>query len=215
MKILNVKEQSINQNGRAIDLLIVTASDVAVENLNNELSDSILFEDMLYTGYTSVKTYSYNMASGLYTIELEKLPEIEQKIRELSNIVLINPDKMSLEEYKDYSIEQTKDYIDIKLRCGIVYDGQLYNACKDKQNLLANQLGLYMVNAQAGEPDELSWNTKDGVCIDGWSPDELRKLGNAMKAAAKPLQKKQQEAELRIKAAINREEIDIIMQEFM
>ena len=120
---------------------------------------------------------------------------------------------VNLDEIKQAAILRTKQWVERELEAGAEFNGEIYSASKEKQDLLYNQLGLYAMNLQAEIPDVLTWNTKGGVGMERAYHDLLT-LANALKAKAQPLVKKQQEAEIEINRAATAGEIEAVLEQF-
>lgn len=75
----------------------------------------------------------------------------------------------------------------------------LYNITKSKQALLSSQALMAQCAIQNGFPYEIKWNAVGERCEE-WTLPELMQLGFEIDARIKPLQAKQQDLELFLKA---------------
>ena len=111
------------------------------------------------------------------------------------------------------AIIKTKLWVEKTLNMPLEYNGKNYSVTLEKQNLLSAQLGMFMMNAQAGIAFPLSWNASGEPC-ESWTFEELLGLANAITAYVAPIVSKQQYAEININGAETYEQIQAILAEF-
>ena len=103
----------------------------------------------------------------------------------------------TLEEVKAEAVAKTRLLLANALDTPIPFNGKLYSVTLEKQNLLSAQLGLFGLNAQAGNPIPLTWNATGEPC-ESWKFEDLLTLSNTIAAYVKPLAQLQRDAEVDI-----------------
>ena len=143
---------------------------------------------------------------GLYRAKFDKK---KQKWTEAGS-----PPEPDIEQAKNQAILRTKQWVAAELEIPMKWtDGKYYSVTLEKQNLLSAQLGMYMMNAQTGQPITLQWNATGEPC-ELWEFEDLLALANDIKAYVTPIVMKQQKGEIQIKEAETYDEIIEILGNF-
>jgi hypothetical protein len=161
--------------------------------------------------------------SQIYTLAGKELDDLEQVIivesdsgMDIENITdTLDIDINSKKSEKEKAIVYTKKLLKHRLDEGMTWtNGKKYSITLEKQNLLSAQLGMYMINAQAGIEIPLTWNASGEPC-EPWTVENLCALANDISAIVSPLVSKQQYAEVKLNEAETNEEIEEILNEFV
>lgn len=154
-----------------------------------------------------------NVAEKHWIMKLAQLTETDKRLRMIVDTINKSPATMTLEEYKQARIEQSKDllnkYLDTHPLITAVKNNIFapYNATVDKQNLFMAQFVLYYFNTNAGIEDTMNWNEKGKPCTT-WTMEECVNFANSMKAYTKPLVSAQQQIEVDILALTSKADVE-------
>lgn len=154
-----------------------------------------------------------NLASNHWIMTVAQLTETDKELRRAVDAITKSPSTMTLQEYKEARIEQSKTLLEKYLN-----DHPLITSCKggifapysattDKQNLFIGQAVIYYFNYINEIPDTLTWNEKGKPCVP-WTMQEAILFMNAMKAYTKPLVSAQQQYEVDILALTTKAEVE-------
>ena len=146
-----------------------------------------------------------NTAANHWIMTVAQLTETDKELRRMVDTITQSPSTLTLQEYKEVRIEQSKTLLEKFLN-----DHPLISACKnnifapytattEKQNLFMNQCVTYYFNTVNHIEDTLMWNERGKPCT-VWTMEEALKFMNAMKAYTKPLVSAQQQYEVDILA---------------
>ena len=142
-----------------------------------------------------------NTAANHWIMTVAQLTETDKELRRMVDTITQSPSTLTLQEYKEVRIEQSKTLLEKFLN-----DHPLISACKnnifapytattEKQNLFMNQCVTYYFNTVNHIEDTLTWNERGKPCT-VWTMEEALKFMNAMKAYTKPLVSAQQQYEV-------------------
>lgn len=137
-----------------------------------------------------------------------KFKAIEEKLN-----TTVNEAAMTLDEYKEYRINQSKvaleEYLDKNPITSNVHGGKeaVYSITKEKQDLMSQQYLTYQIT-KAVDPEHaiLTWNERGGIC-EPWTEEEFVQLVMEIKAKVYPLVSYQQMLEKEIRESRDKEEI--------
>lgn len=142
-------------------------------------------------------------------------PTTDMQVDNLANYVgyVANPDSLSLADYKNYAINQSKtDLANYLLQHPLqsnVHKNTMksYAITENKQILLLMELVCAQQAAEFEIPYQPSWNASGEACTYDWTIDELKTLAFQINQVVKPLISYQQTVEEEI---INKNSIDEI-----
>jgi hypothetical protein len=199
---------------------------IAIYSDENALSEITIIDgdsnEYIYYDYTicislsltSVEsTTDIALAEKHWIMKLAQLTEIDKRLRQIVDTINKSPATMTLEEYKQARIDQSKallaKYLDTHPLITNVKNGIFapYSASTDKQNLFVAQFISYYFNTQAGIEDSMSWNEKGKPCT-AWTIEECIAFMNAMKLYTKPLVSAQQQYEVDLLALNTKAEVE-------
>lgn len=144
-----------------------------------------------------------------------KTPTADQQINGIADYVgyVFNPDGLSLIEYKNYAINNSKNelanYLLQHPLQSNVHKGEMksYAITENKQILLLLELTCAQQAQESEIPYQPSWNASGEACTYDWTIDELKTLAFQINQVVKPLISYQQTVEEEI---INKNSIDEI-----
>lgn len=157
----------------------------------------------------------------IYSVSLGK-PYIDNDVKAIKDYIgyVSNPEELSLEDYKKYSIKLSKDELENylfnnPLRSNVHgNEYKLYSITGNKQILLLMELSCAKEAEEASIPYQPSWNASGESCTYDWTIDELRRLAFEINAIVKQLVSYQQKLEEQINEKISIEEIKEIEFDF-
>lgn len=149
-----------------------------------------------YENEADAKLYGANR----WIMKLAQLTETDKQLRETVAKVTNSVAYMTLDEYKQSKIQQSKTDLETYLT-----NTPLISACKDgiyapytatteKQQLFVSQYASYSANKAAGIEDQMTWNERGKSCVP-WTDLECLTFMNDMKKYTKPLVSAQQHFE--------------------
>lgn len=178
-----------------------------------------------------VQPHMYMYRDGEFSLSPEYTkPESETKLEKLekdyqglfnnmtklsSTVYGVDPNKLTLEEYKTYLREKNnlalQDFLDKNPMQWT--DGKYYSASKEDQSLIINNFNAYQLQATAGIAGKLEWNSADSMCRE-FTVEEYCALMGSLYAYAKKMVKLCQWYKVKIINAITRDEIESIKLEY-
>ena len=188
------------------------------------LSDSVTNSEYIYYDYiirvflslTSVESTSDEdiaLSEKHWIMKLAQLTNTDKKLRQIVDTINKSPATMTLQEYKEAKIVQSKDLLQKYLNDHPLISNcknnifAPYNATSEKQNLFVSQFALYYFNTNAGIPDTMTWNECGKPCTE-WTVEECLVFMNAMKAYTRPLISAQQQYEVNLLALNTKAEVE-------
>lgn len=162
---------------------------------------------------TSVASGNEGIAEKHWIMKLAQLTETDKRLRMIVDTINKSPATMTLEEYKEARIEQTKQLLQKFFATHPLISNcknnifAPYNATSEKQNMFVAQFALYTFNKQAGIEDTMTWNECGKPCTI-WTDAECITFMNHMKAYTKPLVSAQQQYEVDILALNTKAEVE-------
>jgi len=114
---------------------------------------------------------------------------------------------------RESAIMTTKAMLSDALETPITVQDGNYSVTMEKQQLLATQLAMFMMNSQAGIPYELKWNQTGQECMP-WTFEQMIVLANVIDSYVKPLVSAQRSAEMALIQATTRDEIQDVMESY-
>lgn len=148
-----------------------------------------------------------------WIMKVAQLTEADKQFRQIVGVVAKSASYLSLEDYRDVKIDQSKQELEKFLKTNFLIssakDGIYapYSATTDKQNLFASQFALYMANTQAGIPDTMTWNEHGKSCVP-WEPEECLTFMNDLKRFTKPLVSAQQHFEVELNKMTSKSQLE-------
>jgi hypothetical protein len=162
---------------------------------------------------TTVKSDDDILASKHWIMKLAQLTETDKRLRMIVDTINKSPATMTLEEYKEARILQSKELLQKYMEKHPLISNcknnifAPYNATVEKQNMFSSQFALYFFNKQAGIEDAMTWNECNKPCT-VWTDEECLTFMNHMKAYTKPLVSAQQQYEVDIRALSTKAEVE-------
>ena len=151
----------------------------------------------------------------------ERLTRLETKMDKFVNQLNISlaepdPDKMSVDELKNYMILMTKknfsEYLEANPIKSSAHGSEDYYSCTaEKQTLLMSAIAIAQLHASVGDTNyKSSWNASGKPCTYDWTLQQLGMLAMELELFVHPLLSCQQIMESMIKAASTKEELNQI-----
>lgn len=220
----------VNYNG-AFSAIIKNDSIDEVEEAFSDTKEIVVINDIgqkvaTVTDYSGIKTISklpdyYVDDDGndraAIQISLNKM-DVNGRIKTLEDKVnnSVNEAAMTLDEYKEYRIEQSKtaleEFLEANPITSMAHGAKegVYSITKEKQDLMAQQYLTYQITKSV-DPDSatLTWNEHGGVCEE-WEESEFVRLVMEIKARVYPLVSYQQTIEKQIRDSASRASIAAI-----
>lgn len=188
-------------------------SEITIIDGDNEF----IYYDYIIRVSLSLTTVEAESGSGMaakrWIMKLAQLTETDKRLRMIVDTINKSPATMTLEEYKEARIEQTKQLLQKFLATHPLISNcknnifAPYNATTEKQNMFVAQFALYTFNKQAGIEDTMTWNECGKPCTI-WTDAECITFMNHMKAYTKPLVSAQQQYEVDILALNTKAEVE-------
>ena len=176
-------------------------------HLNYVIQQSLSLEP--YGDASDVEMYGPNR----WIMTVAQLTEADKQFRQLVGVAAKNVNYMSLDEYRDYKIQISKEdlntYLEENCLISDCKDGIYapYTATLEKQNLFSSQFAAHLANKMAGIEDVMTWNEHGKSCV-VWSDETCIAFINDMKAYVKPLVAAQQSYEEGINKLTTKAEIE-------
>lgn len=211
-------------------IILKTSDEVEAENAFNNASEIYLLNEngQVYkqvTGYgevayrkTITKYYNdeNNVLQSAVQIKLKTL-DLSAQIKEIENKInpTINEEAMTLDEYKAYRIQQSKDELDKYITENPLKSSAhggveaTYTVTKEKQDWMVQQYLTYQLEKQINPDAVLTWNESGEVCEE-WTEAEFSQLLLEVKAFIYPLRAYQQSVEKAIMACTDKLEVTAI-----
>lgn len=214
----DVIEIHFSENTEFDTLMEAYRSDDALSEITlSDTNEEYIYYDYVIRVSLSLTSVSSDTEVGIaqnhWIMKLAQLTETDKRLRQIVDTINKSPATMTLEEYKEAKIAQSKTllekYLDTHpLITNVKNDifGE-YSATVDKQNLFISQCITYFFNTQAGIEDEISWNERRKPCTT-WTIEECTRFMNVMKAYTKPLVSAQQQYEVEIRALNTKAEVE-------
>lgn len=151
----------------------------------------------------------------LIKVKLRK-PRVEDEVNNIKKVVgIVNPNNMTLDEYKDYYISLSNDKLaDYLLKHPLVSTCHgnkegIYNITKAKQDLMTSNYITYTVKKGIDPDAILTWNESGEEC-ETWTEEEYLQLVIEIEAVVKPLVAHQQSLEKQITSSLDIESVKAI-----
>lgn len=150
------------------------------------------------------------------------MPAVDTQIDNIADYVgyIENPDSLSLEDYKNYAINQSKTTLANYLLQNPLQSNvhgntpKHYAITENKQILLLLELTCALQAQELEIPYQPSWNASGEACTYDWTVDELRTLAFQINQVVKPLISYQQTVEEQIIEKSSIDEIKAIEIDF-
>lgn len=209
--------------------IIKTEDLEAVETLFNEAEEIIIMNNIgqiikTFTGWDGIKSigktpdYYFddeeNVSKAVINITLKQV-DVANKLKTLESKLdtTVNEAAMTLDEYKEYKIAQSKvaleEYLDANPITSTAHAEKegIYSITKEKQDLMSQQYLTYQI-MKTVNPDNavLTWNERGGIC-EPWTEEEFVQLVMEIKARVYPLVSYQQYLEKQIHDSYDKAEI--------
>lgn len=203
MSNINKDIQTINENTVNLDDNI-SKINTSVSELKNSTDDSIkdIYKNIDNMNQETDKT------TNIFT---NKINDITDKINEITAVPDIN--SMSLEEAKEYKINQSKITLEEFLAANPITSSchgkteKRYSITSDKQQYLSMMIMMTSLAVQKGIEYQPSWNATGEACTYDWTLDELQQLAIEIETVVRPLISKQQKIEKEIKNCTTIDEV--------
>ena len=179
---------------------------------NTKFEAFVHFDYVIRLGLTT-KQDEENADNMIITMSLAQLTDIDRSLRAMAAIALKDHNFLTLEQYKDVKIEDSKTALEkflsdnpLKSDC---HGGEVksYNATKTKRDLFVSAMLTYQMKKQAGLPAVLKWNASGEECTE-WTEEEGVKFAIDMETYITPLVAAQQAFEIRVKEAQTKQDLD-------
>lgn len=148
-----------------------------------------------------------------WIMSIAQLTEADKQFRQLVGVAAKNVNYLTLDEYRDYKIQISKEmlneYLEGHCLISACKDGIYapYTATMEKQSLFSSQYAAYLANKMAGVDDTMTWNEHGKSCVP-WTDENCIVFMNDMKAYVKPLVSAQQQYEEHINTLTTKAEIE-------
>lgn len=122
-------------------------------------------------------------------------------------------EQMTLEEYKEYKIKESKANLAAWLEVTTV-KSSVHGGAEEEYSITATkqqQLTAMIFLAQTNEEFVPSWNATGKACTYDWTLDELLQLAFEIQAVVRPMVSKQQKMEEDINAATSKDAVDEVV----
>lgn len=176
-------------------------------HINYVIQQSLSLEP--YGDSSDVAMYGPNR----WIMTLAQLTEADKQFRQLVGVAAKNVNYMTLDEYRAYKIQISKEDLNTFLENNCLIsdckDGIYapYTATLEKQNLFSSQYAAHLANKMAGIEDVMTWNEHGKSCV-VWSDEACMAFMNDMKAYVKPLVSAQQSYEEGINKLTTKAEVE-------
>lgn len=173
-----------------------------------------------FTSYDAYKDISFE--SGIYdsstgewidvlNVTLTKASIVDQVQRLDAKVnQVVDPDTLSVDEYKEYLQEKNKVALaEFLADQSVEFNGKPYGVSEEDQNEMALNLMQYQALTQAGQEVTLEWHSKKSKC-EAFTAEEFLTLTAMIKAFVYPYYQKMQVIKEAIFGSVTKEELDKI-----
>ena len=173
-----------------------------------------------FTSYDAYKDISFE--SGIYdsstgewidvlNVTLTKASIVDQVQRLDAKVnQVVDPDTLSVDEYKEYLQEKNKAALaEFLADQSVEFNGKPYGVSEEDQNEMALNLMQYQALTQAGQEVALEWHSKKSKC-EAFTAEEFLTLTAMIKAFVYPYYQKMQVIKEAIFGSVTKEELDKI-----
>lgn len=196
----------------------------AVKSAFTDLKLLEVFRDETQIGsFTSYDTYKdISFESGIYdsstgewidvlNVTLTKASIVDQVQRLDAKVnQVVDPDTLSVDEYKEYLQEKNKAALaEFLADQSVEFNGKPYGVSEEDQNEMALNLMQYQALTQAGQEVALEWHSKKSKC-EAFTAEEFLTLTAMIKAFVYPYYQKMQVIKEAIFGSVTKEELDKI-----
>ena len=196
----------------------------AVKSAFTDLKLLEVFRDETQIGsFTSYDTYKdISFESGIYdsstgewidvlNVTLTKASIVDQVQRLDAKVnQVVDPDTLSVDEYKEYLQEKNKAALaEFLADQSVEFNGKPYGVSEEDQNEMALNLMQYQALTQAGQEVTLEWHSKKSKC-EAFTAEEFLTLTAMIKAFVYPYYQKMQVIKEAIFGSVTKEELDKI-----
>jgi len=195
--------------------VIKEAYDEVIPEIIDEETGEVLEPEQTIHYPEETETIFKDIPVEMITVIMDK-PSIKEEIVNLKQVVgIVNPNCMTLEEFKDYYISLSNSklasYLAEHPLVSNCHNNTLgtYNITKDKQDLMTSNYITYTIKKATNPNTILTWNESGEEC-EVWKEEEYLQLIVEIEAIVKPLVSKQQSLEKEIVNATSLEMIKSI-----
>ena len=196
-KVLNFDGTTFSMEPK---LTLATDDLKAVKSAFTDLKLLEVFRDETQIGsFTSYDTYKdISFESGIYdsstgewidvlNVTLTKASIVDQVQRLDAKVnQVVDPDTLSVDEYKEYLQEKNKAALaEFLTDQSVEFNGKPYGVGEDDQNEMALNLMQYQALTQAGQEVSLEWHSKKSKC-EAFTAEEFLTLTAMIKAFVYP-----------------------------
>lgn len=221
-KVLNFDGTTFSMEPK---LTLATDDLKAVKSAFTDLKLLEVFRDETQIGsFTSYDTYKdISFESGIYdsstgewidvlNVTLTKASIVDQVQRLDAKVnQVVDPDTLSVDEYKEYLQEKNKAALaEFLTDQSVEFNGKPYGVGEDDQNEMALNLMQYQALTQAGQEVSLEWHSKKSKC-EAFTAEEFLTLTAMIKAFVYPYYQYMQTIKEAIFGASTKEELDKIV----
>lgn len=173
-----------------------------------------------FTSYDAYKDISFE--SGIHdsstgewidvlNVTLTKASIVDQVQRLDAKVnQVVDPDTLSVDEYKEYLQEKNKAALaEFLADQSVEFNGKPYGVSEEDQNEMALNLMQYQALTQAGQEVALEWHSKKSKC-EAFTAEEFLTLTAMIKAFVYPYYQKMQVIKEAIFGSVTKEELDKI-----
>ena len=201
-------EKSYNEVELFLGTNIITSIDLIVDGEATEHYSTYLEPQNITVADENIMDSSKNedgeivvkeRVAKIVTVYL-KSPNVDKQLEDIKDAVgIVNPDTLSLDEYKKYRITQSKEQLEEyltnnPLKSSVHGSEETYSITQSKQLLLLLEINMKTIG---GDVYTSSWNASGKTC-EPWTLEQLTKLAGEMAAIVKPLVSYQQSLEEQI-----------------
>lgn len=220
-KVLNFDGTTFSMEPK---LTLATDDLKAVKSAFTDLKLLEVFRDETQIGsFTSYDTYKdISFESGIYdsstgewidvlNVTLTKASIVDQVQRLDAKVnQVVDPDTLSVDEYKEYLQEKNKAALaEFLTDQSVEFNGKPYGVSEEDQNEMALNLMQYQALTQAGQEVTLEWHSKKSKC-ETFTAEEFVQLTAMIKAFVYPYYQKMQVIKEAIFGSVTKEELDKI-----
>lgn len=221
-KVLNFDGTTFSMEPK---LTLATDDLKTVKSAFTDLKLLEVFRDETQIGsFTSYDTYKdISFESGIYdsstgewidvlNVTLTKASIVDQVQRLDAKVnQVVDPDTLSVDEYKEYLQEKNKAALaEFLTDQSVEFNGKPYGVGEDDQNEMALNLMQYQALTQAGQEVSLEWHSKKSKC-EAFTAEEFLTLTAMIKAFVYPYYQYMQTIKEAIFGASTKEELDKIV----
>lgn len=203
------------------DLKAVKSAFTNFKELDVYRDDTVIATYTCFNNYKEISLQQgiHNTVNGEWedalSVTLTKANIVEQ-VQRLDDKVnqVVDPEKLTVDEYKDYLQEKNKTALaEFLANSYVEFNGKPYGVGEDDQNEMALNLMQYQALTQAGQEVTLEWHSKKSKC-EVFTPEEFLTLTAMIKAFVYPYYQQMQVIKEQIFGASTKEELDKIEIEY-